>query len=179
MPSLLLHAADPLWLPSEPGVLTDMLRGIGLLGESMSPAGKHEFLAGGQFLQQVMFLGCAPQVRLDPDQPGAGQALCFIRLQVYDETVFLCDEPFPAVRCPACRARAEVGTHSDGDVLHRCRQCGRETLSSQLDWRRGAGFAHCFIEVCGIYPHEAVPSDQLLAGLADFSGGDWVYFYRR
>ena len=179
MPSLFLHADDPLWSPPEPAGLTDMLRDAGLLAAAVPSAGEYEFFAGEAFLQQIMFLGCAPQVRLNPDQPGEGQALCFIRLRIYEGTTFLCDEPFPAVRCPGCRAPVEVPAHGHGDVLHRCAQCGGETTLAQLDWRRGAGYARCFIEICGIYPHEAVPSDRLLAGLADFSGGDWGYFYRR
>ncbi|HHJ15655.1 MAG TPA: hypothetical protein ENJ80_03060 [Gammaproteobacteria bacterium] len=179
MPSLFLHAVDLLWCPSEPGGFVSTLRDVGLLGAAVPSAGEYEFLAGDQFLQRIMFLGCAPQVRLNPDEPGEGQALCFVRLRLYDETTFLSDEPFPAVRCPGCRAPAEVSAHSQSDALHGCAQCGKETALAQLDWRRGAGYARCFIEVCGIYPHEAVPSDRLLAGLADMSGGDWVYFYRR
>jgi hypothetical protein len=46
-----------------------------------------------------------------------------------------------------------------------------------LDWRRGAGYASVFLEVGGIHPHEALPSDHLLHDLSLFSSCDWQHFF--
>ncbi|NIP72715.1 MAG: hypothetical protein GWO16_06610 [Gammaproteobacteria bacterium] len=48
-----------------------------------------------------------------------------------------------------------------------------------LDWRRAAGVARLFIEIEGVYPHEAAPSAPLLEALRRASGVAWDYFYAR
>ena len=177
MPSLLLHAADPQWRPACPGSLREALQELGLIAAGSASEEPAEFLVGAQFLQLVTFLGCSPHVVLDPDDPEQGQTACCVRLLNYPEVNFVSARPDPAVRCANCRAPAEPSGPHRSDESYRCEQCGKESGLTDLDWRQGAGFARCFIEIVGIHPHEAVPSDKLLNTLRAVSGCGWKYFY--
>jgi len=177
MPALYLHPADPLWQPAGPDAVAAILHAVGLIGRPDAPTGPGEFAVGERFMEQVMFLGCAPQPA--PALAADGAQPCSIRLHHYQQVRLLQDEPRPAVRCAACRAAVHLSTPYTCQVLYHCEQCGREALLPELDWRKGAGFARFFIEIRGIYPHEAVPSDALLNTLGGLSGGDWDYFYIR
>ncbi|HFD80901.1 MAG TPA: hypothetical protein ENK05_11015 [Gammaproteobacteria bacterium] len=174
MPSLYLRAVDPRWRPAETGELLRLLDALGLLvaqdlvtDDRLSP--------GDAFLKLVMFLGCSPSVTLEP--AADGQSSCYLRLLLFDEVRFLCARPPPVVRCPRCRARAAVAEpHRYGQVFL-CPACGHEHAVEDLDWRRAAAFGRCFIEIGGVFPHEAVPADRLLERLEGFSACRWDYFY--
>ena len=177
MPSLLLHADDPLWQAADPDSLASTLHHLGLIGPFRASEHVAEFQAGEQFLRLVMFLGCSPQVVLDTEFAEQGQAVCHIRLLSYREVTLLTGKSMPAVRCAKCRAAVDLSSAGSFAARYRCQQCGNESRVSDLDWRQGAGFGRCFIEVDGIYPHEAVPSDKLLNALRAYSHCDWKYFY--
>lgn len=178
MPSLLLHAADPCWAPREQTEVVRVLTGLGLSGAACGGGDDDVYLAGPAFLDLVMFLGCSPSVVLDPTEAVAGQPVCRLRLHHHNGVKFLSAAPGPAVRCPHCRTPARVHGNAAHDSLHVCSHCGRSTAASGLDWRRGAGYGRFFLEISGIYPHEAVPSDKLLETLRDYAGTRWHYFYR-
>jgi hypothetical protein len=59
----------------------------------------------------------------------------------------------------------------------RCDKCHEEVSLYQLAWRHTAGFGRMFIDVYSIYPHEGVPTEQLLIMLEKASGTPWEYFY--
>jgi DNA-directed RNA polymerase subunit RPC12/RpoP len=177
MPSLLLHADDPLWQAAGPDSLASSLRDLGLIGSLTASEHVAEFQAGGQFLKLVMFLGCSPQVVLDPEFAEQGQAVCHIRLLSYSKVTLRAAKSKPAVRCAKCRAAVDVSSAGSFETRYRCQQCGNESRASDLDWRQSAGFGRCFIQVNGIYPHEAVPSDKLLNALHACSHCNWKYFY--
>ena len=177
MPSLLLHADDPLWQADKPASLASTLRDLGLIGKCTASEHVAEFQAGEQFLKLVMFLGCSPQVVLDPELAEQGQAVCHIRLLSYREVTLLTGKSNSAVRCTKCRAAVELPSAASFEALYRCQQCGNTSRVSDLDWRQSAGFGLCFIEINGIYPQEAVPSDKLLNALNAYSHCNWRYFY--
>jgi len=177
MPSLLLHADDPLWQPAEQDVLAATLHHLGLIGPLTGSEHVAEFQVGEQFLRLVMFLGCSPQVLLDPELAEQGQAVCCIRLLSYREVTLLTGKSKPAARCTKCRAAVELSAAGSFETRYRCQQCGNASRLSDLDWRQGAGFGRCFIEINGIYPQEAVPSDKLLNALHAYSQRNWKYFY--
>jgi len=177
MPSLLLHADDPLWQAADPDSLAGALHQLGLIGSFTASEHVAEFLAGEEFLRLVMFLGCSPQVVLDPVLAQQGQAVCLIRLLSYREVTLLTAKSMPAVRCTKCRAAVDRSSAGSFEARYRCQQCGNECRVSDLDWRQSAGFGRCFIEVNGIHPHEAVPSDKLLNALHAYSHCNWKYFY--
>jgi hypothetical protein len=157
--------------------LAATLRDLGLIGRLTASEDVAEFQAGERFLKLVTFLGCSPQIVLDPELAGAGQALCYIRLISYREVTLLTGKSKPAVRCPKCRAIVELSNAGSFAAPYQCQQCGNTSRVSDLDWRQTAGFGRCFIEINGIYPHEAVPADNLLNALKDYSHCQWKYFY--
>jgi len=110
MASLLLHADDPLWQAADPDSLASTLRQLGLIGPFSASEHVAEFQAGEQFLRLVMFLGCSPQVVLDPELAEQGQAVCHIRLLSYREVTLLAGKSMPAVRCAKCRAAVDLSS---------------------------------------------------------------------
>jgi hypothetical protein len=177
MPSLFFHADDPLWQPQRTDALVALLQQLGLLGSETELNGSGRYFAGDGFLQLLMFLGCSPQVALAPGAGAAGQAMCFIRLLVFDGPVFLLARPLPAVRCSQCRANASLPTGFTCMTRWCCSECGTTVRVADLDWRQGAGCASFFIEVHGVHPQEAIPSDKLLQELGRFSHSNWKYFF--
>ena len=178
MSSLLLHPADPCWIPGDGDRFSALLEQLGLIDTALKAARHGDFRAGQQFLNLIMFLGCSPRVVLDPGEADQGQAACSLQYHLYPEVTFLSAASRPQVRCPDCRAPAgDVDTGSPAQSIT-CARCGHNSQISALDWRRAAGFGRFFLEIGGIYPHEAVPSDKLLDGLRDHSGVAWRYFYR-
>lgn len=89
---------------------------------------------------------------------------------------FIAAQRRPPARCPHCRCEAVID-EPVADKVYTCPGCDERMRAHQLDWRQAAGFGRFFIEVSGIYPHEAVPADRLLQRLRDFSHGDWNYFF--
>ncbi len=177
MASLLLHPNDPLWRLPRPGDLVALLRDLGLLDAEGRLDDPSVYLAGDRFLQLLVFLGCAPQVVLRPDDTGDAQGMCSVRLLAFDTPVFLAANPLPNVRCAGCRAPASLEPGCSFDTRYRCGQCGDTVLAGDLDWRRGAGYGCLFVEVRGIHPQEALPSDKLLQELGRFSRRNWKYFF--
>jgi len=177
MPALYLHPADPLWQFAGRNAMINDLREFGLIGPSTAETEAAEFVAGDRFMEHVMFLGCSPQLLPDPAQAKDGQQMCRIRLSCYRKVGFLCTTIRPAVRCGSCRTAAGLSDTDRYDAVYRCINCGKESLVSDLDWRRGAGFGRFFIEIRGVYPHEAVPADALLNRLGELSNCRWKYFY--
>jgi len=178
MPCLVLHAEDPLWRPADVGPVSEGLAEIGLLACGRPGDGQKALAAGENFLSLIMFLGCSPQVALQPDQNPDGQALVSVGLRDFDWVTFRSADKPPAVRCPGCRTPLPDTAPQTFDTLYVCGQCGRESPWFSLDWRQAAAYASFFIDVSGIYPYEAVPSDRLLAHLAGLSGCSWKYFFQ-
>lgn len=176
MSSLYLHTDDPRWIPDDHDGLLQLLDELGL-GTSGRVGVEDCFSPGSQFLSLVTFLGCSPRAVLDPGQAGDGQPACFVRLHYYPEVRFLADTRSMRVRCPQCRTPLTAIDTNAHDALFTCADCAGTVPVSQLDWRQSAGFSRCFIEIGGIHPHEAVPSDRLLSRLREYSGTGWRYFY--
>ena len=124
-----------------------------------------------------MFLGCSPQVQLDPRLAADGQTVCSVHFHGYPEVTFLSAAKRPAARCRRCRAPVKDELHAGVETRFTCEQCGEVSAAIDLDWRQAAGFGRCFVEIAGIYPQEAVPSDKLMNALASCSGGSWQYFF--
>jgi hypothetical protein len=170
---LLLHEQDACWAPDELNTLVSLLDDLGLIS---TPCG-NGYLAGENFLGLIMFLGCSPNVQLDPESATDDQAVCLVRFHQYHETRFLSAAKRPAARCRKCRTPVPEGWLPNLDSEYSCRQCGEVCGVTELDWRQAAGFGRCFVEITGIYPQEAIPSDKLLNALAGRSGGHWKHFF--
>jgi len=177
MASLLLHPDDMWWRPHSTAALVEHLHDLGLLRRESRAGETGRYAAGPEFLKLLMFLGCSPSVALVPATGDDAGEPCLIRLLSFAKPVLLSAQPLPAVRCRQCRAGASLPAAFDVTTRYQCGSCGATGSVADLDWRQGAGCARLFVEVSGIYPQEAVPSDRLLNQLAGFSGGDWRYFF--
>ena len=97
---LVLCPAEPGWLPADARGFEQILESIQLIGEPLS--GDHEYLAGDRFLDLIAFMGCSPDINLNP---GENQHFCYIRLLSNSHsTQFHCGEHTHAPRCPHCSA---------------------------------------------------------------------------
>jgi hypothetical protein len=182
---LVLHAADPLHTLVNPAVLIEALAGIGLTGAAL-PAPNAAFEAGEAFLSLITFLGCSPQVEFQPAdemQRVAGH-YCHVRYALaLAEPVFRAAPGRLQPRCRHCRTPVadwsglvqgwphQAPPHAD------CAQCGQPLRAAELNWRQAAGFGCWFVEIWNIHPHEAVPSEQLIAVLEREADTLVRYFY--
>jgi hypothetical protein len=172
----MLHPDVPRWHPAQPAALWNVLQDEGLLAADCQAAEAAGCFAGEQFLQLIHFLGCSPKVALTVADATHGTPLCKVRFNQFEDVRFVAAQRRSPPRCPHCRSQAAINEPTVDEVYH-CPDCHRHTPVHRLDWRQAAGFGRFFIEVSGIYPHEAVPAERLLQRLRDFSQGDWKYFY--
>lgn len=138
----------------------------------------NQYLPGDNFLSLITFLGCSPNINLMPVED---ENHCFITLyEPSPEPVCLGYTQTVNPKCPACKKRISEWKTPDwqtaGQLCH-CDKCQKQTLYSELNWKHECGFARCGFEINHIYPHEAVPTDQLLEKLKQFSGVEWDYCY--
>lgn len=180
--SLVLCPLDPYWTPPDDVSLGQFLQSIQLIGRPYQ--NQSLFLAGDRFLELVAFMGCSPDISLDPGDNG--RSFCSIHLQPYAVTVeFHCGDHTHTPRCPRCRApvnnwqgKIAEWKDRDADSLWSCPHCQHEASPWQFNWRRSAGFGRCFIEINDIFPKEAIPQQQLLDKLNSHYGVSWHYFYQ-
>jgi hypothetical protein len=177
VPSLLLHPDEPGWVPEDRLDFVTLLGEVGLIDAPTGAADTNDFWLGRHFLTLVMFLGCSPNIVIRPQNAAEGQPVSRLHYHLYRDTRFLSGRKSPSARCPHCRAPADGVVPSAPDRPFSCPQCGRVSAACVLDWRQSAGFGRCFLEITGIYPHEAVPSDRLMETLRGYSGSVWRYFY--
>ncbi|MEJ2344468.1 MAG: hypothetical protein P8076_15760 [Gammaproteobacteria bacterium] len=190
---LVLHAGDPHWAPDAVGLVAEALADLGLLGDAFVHADAVHYRPGPAFLDAVMFLGCSPAIALEPDGAAGAAggadpaAFCNTRLGPVSSAVQFrrgCGDIPP--RCPRCRARVpdwqpliDAWRRDPDGYRWICPDCGHARSPVDLHWRHDAGFGRFFVEIWGIHPHEAVPSERLLATLTAIGGGSWRYFYAR
>lgn len=179
---LLLHperAGDAL---PDTGVLATRLRDIGLTGHSFAPDGTRRWLTGAAFPSLISFLGCAPDLRLEPPDTPAdtwGEQLdsfCHVWISPVSPMPRLwIGEQTRAPGCPDCGATLPLAT--DGLARLGCPACGRSWPAAGFHWRRRAAVCRQFVAVYGVYPAEAVPTGELLEALRQIGGFGWQYAY--
>jgi hypothetical protein len=184
---LVLHPADPDYAPENPGTLRDALHELGLLGDRLADDSGELYFTGENFLELITFLGCSPVVNLGPGSSveAGNEPFCQVRIGTVESvTRFYAGSDRLVPRCPACRYRisswAEIikdWEQSPSAYRWSCPQCSGQLQAHQLNWRQSAGFGRFFMEIYGVFPHEAVPGEQLLATLARITGVQWSYFY--
>ncbi|MGD8803951.1 MAG: hypothetical protein PVG12_12270 [Gammaproteobacteria bacterium] len=180
--SLVLCPDDPRWAPADSDSLVALLLSIQLIGRPMERP--MLFLTGSGFLDLVAFMGCAPDIRLEPGDDN--QPFCHVHLLTKTDTVeFHCGKHTHKPRCPQCRTPVNDWKHKISQWLEypiesawRCTNCQHRASPWEYNWRRSAGFARCFIEISNIYPKEAIPQQQLLDTLESHYGVRWHFFYQ-
>jgi len=138
----------------------------------------NHYLPGDNFLSLITFLGCSPNINL---MPVTGESHCFISIiKQTPKPDCLGHTQTVNPKCPGCGKRiAEWKTTNwkqSGEICI-CDKCQLQTPYAELNWKHECGFARAGFEVNHIYPHEAVPTDQLLNTLSLFSGFEWDYCY--
>ena len=175
---LLFHPPQESPVP-DPERLADLLQASGLIAQPI--AGRnHAYYAGDRFLQLITFLGCSPFVHTEP-QSEDDEDFCHVIISgPYRQPRFRQGRNTRPPRCPACLKTLSnwetLLPDSSSNSRASCPECGNEISFQQLDWRKNAGFGSLFIEVCSIFPGEAIPSTELIKLLAG-DGDDWGYFY--
>jgi hypothetical protein len=179
---LVLCPDDPRWVPAASDSLVKVLQSIQFIGQPLQEP--MHFLTGERFLELVAFMGCAPDIRLEPGADN--QSFCHIRLLAQTDTVeFHGGNHTHKPRCPQCRYPVNdwqdkisqwLETANGAEWL--CENCRHRASPWEYNWRRSAGFGRCFIEISNIYPKEAIPQQQLLDTLESRYGVRWHYFYQ-
>lgn len=170
--------------PARPALVVAMQQ-LGLFGRPLEgETGNPRFLAGERFLQLITFLGCSPHINLDPPEDGKSE-FCYLELLgPWKHPRFLQGRNTRPPGCPICkrknvewRSLMEPQGPEAGMREWTCAACGNRTLPSHWNWRQQAGFGLIFIQAHGIFPNEAVPTNELMSTLDKLSADPWQYFY--
>ncbi len=139
---------------------------------------KNQYYAGNKFLNLITFLGCSPNINLSPAD---GEDHCIISLiEQTTATKCLGYTQTANPKCPACTKRISNWKTADWqkpDSFCVCDKCQTQTRYADLNWKHECGFGRCGFEISHIYPHEAVPTDQLLSALKQLCEFAWQYCY--
>lgn len=172
--SLFLTPQNPASAFNDSDAVRELLVSCGLIqANSESP-----YLCGEEFARLVIFMGCSPHLSFEPPADGSNN-YCHVNLHHYRLPRLFTGRQTAPPRCPACRFRvADWKTSIDpGQPDWQCPQCAEESDIYQLDWKQSAGAGRLLIEICNIFPGEAVPVDSLMNDLATLSSEAWRYFY--
>ncbi len=179
---LVLTPEDPYLLPADPEVIIAELQQIGLIAHALEPG--PGYLLGERFMQLVLFMGCSPYIRLQPDE--SGEPFCHLLLDgPHPRPRLLSGKNTQPPRCGACRKRLsdwrtsfETWQAHEGDWQATCPHCGELQDPASYDFRQTAGCGRLFVFVENIFPQEAVPSATLMAALKNAgAGAPWHHFY--
>jgi len=174
--SLILYPSDTLWQPEKSESVINNLQQTQFIGDKIQNK-NHSFYVGDKFLEQIAFMGCAPHIEFVANEENS--KFCFIHLiNLPTPQLFYSTKQARAPHCPVCK-KAEKNwqqTLSDQSVIH-CQQCNNTSPVETFNWRKSAGYARFFIEICNIYPREAIPQQSFLDSLKILHPVDWHYFY--
>ena len=178
---LVLCPVDPQWAVPETADLVEKLRSTGFINKALD--GQNHFLAGDKFLDYIAFMGCSPDIQLEPEDNG--KPFCAIHLHQNESIEFNRGAHTATPRCNSCGSAVHnwesiinAWFDSDKSQLMECNSCHQRTAPWEYNWRKSAGFGRCFIEVSNIFPKEAIPQQHFLNELYAFSNVNWHYFYR-
>lgn len=138
----------------------------------------NHYLPGENFLSLITFLGCSPNINLEPTPD---ESHCYISLLAPSKQARCLGYTSSCnPKCPSCKKRIsdwKTNNWQEPNTICRCDKCATETAYAQLNWKNECGFGCCGFEVTHIYPHEAVPTDQLMEALHEQTGIEWIYSY--
>lgn len=188
---LILHPADGGEELPDRDALLSTLHSLGFIGASFRHDDADYFIPGERFLELIVFLGCSPAIETHRQnrEDGAPEmnAFCHVHLPApLVAPALLLGDRDATPRCPGCRtpiadwrdwfARWQA---QPTQVQWQCPVCAQKASAAAINWRQAAGVTRSRIEVGGIFPYEAVPSDELLTALQRATGLVWKYFYAR
>ena len=178
---LILHPADAQIDFKDFAAIGQLFTDIGLAGAGIAGHTPPWLMLGPNFFQWITFMGCAPALKLEPDD-AMDEDFCHIRFTLCDEVQFRTLRPEVKGRCPACSkpgltAEAFLREGHLQQASWTCPHCRQSCSPLALNWKNEAGLGRFFIEFMAVHPHEAVPVDSLLQRLAELSSIKWQYFY--
>jgi len=162
---LVLSPGDPDYVPADLRKLVERLTDFGLLGTRWKG---HRFLVGKRFMQEIVFVGCSPFLRVDPRDD-----LDFCHIEIPEPTVeplFYRGPQCGGPRCPECRTPLGEALP---DGFH-CDVCNKSFSAHACLWRPGRTVhARFLISIWNIHKGDARPTEGLLQMLETFSGMPW------
>ena len=179
---LVLCPVEPDWTLPDHKSLKHLLQSIQLIDGLFN--GETDYLAGERFLDLIAFMGCSPDISLEPGDNG--RQFCFIRLITGTDSIeYHGGDHTHAPRCPQCGSpvddwKSKILTWQQHAATEpwSCDSCRYAAQPWAYRWRKSAGFGRCFIEINNIYPREAMPQQQLLDTLHSHYQVNWHYFYQ-
>ncbi len=164
----------------EDSKLAAALGEIGLTGETRQINYKTVLMAGPRFAELVVFMGCSPQLVTQlndgtdsgEDDPELTANLIYIQIIHLETPVFAAGKNCITPNCPTCKQPL-----TRKGRLIRCKSCDTPIDATTLNWRKTAGVVQNFLYIHGVYPFEAIPSEELLSALNAITGSSWKYFY--
>ena len=175
---LVLHSTDLDYFPEDINDFTNKCEKIGFLSLEDKGLDTGYYLTGENFLQQITFMGCSPYLKIYPDDENDTD-FCSVFIPATSQTAKLITSkqarcPF----CPQCKKTLPVDMSIlIAKTVLSCPNCQCHLRADELDWRRNAGFVNFAIVISNIFPKEAIPTEGLLNGLSQITGGEWKFFY--
>lgn len=164
---------------TEQSQLQSHLLNLSLLGQVFQAGDETRFKLGDAFYQLLSFMGCAPAIKLEPDNP-TDEKFYHFRFVDYSQMAFRSLRDDVKARCRHCRKPGDTAAQVQqlsGRQDWRCPHCQQQTALQEINWKHEAGTAQFFIELLDVHPHEVVPTDGLLKELETVTGQKWEYFY--
>ena len=175
--SLLLHPIDADCSLAHQDLIQHLYN-MELLGQSRSET---RFDVGERFLSYFCFMGCSPNIELEPQEND--QPYCYINIpQPSLQVQSIISKNVKLPRCPHCKVEQsqlaeQLAKHYQSEVI--CPECSHAFSANKVNWRKTAVFAKTWIEVGNIYEAEAIPDAQFLAQLEEATQIQWKYAYIR
>jgi len=187
---LLLVPADQSILLDQ-NTLANTLATIGLTGKKLPVDQPQVYQTGEKFLQLITFLGCSPNIQLEPPvnmneltnvcQNGK---LCHVRLMCNNKDLRYRCNTGAIPRCPHCKAidnrwhdYLDTWSSNPEMIEWQCAECMGKSTIYALNFRKQAAFIRDCIEIRGIHPSEAIPGEILMDTLRNMTDCSWQVFY--
>lgn len=137
--------------------------------------GENLFATGNEFVSLLTFMGCSPNIELEPkdDIP-----FCYIEIENHDTNQLKAGKNLKPANCPNCNSAIKTFIQNK-DLQFECPECSSKYDFQNLNWRKSAFIAKCWITIGNIYESEAIPSDQLLSALQKETNQLWKAAYIR
>lgn len=184
MNQLVLTPQDPVWQTTNAKQVSQALLDAGfIVGETFSHEGRTHYHAGERFLELMTFVGCAPVVMTGQESM---ENLNFYHVYIAEAPMtprlLLSRDARP--RCRKCKTAVDewqllLREYEQSRIPKSvsCTGCGSQNTILSFDWKRAGGAVGVYVAVHGVFPHEAIPADELMNQLQKISGIGWNYFY--
>lgn len=128
----------------------------------------NRFATGDQFVSLLTFMGCSPNIELEPQKDSP---YCYIEVESNKNPRFISGANLKKSRCTYCK--------KDITEPNLCPHCQQTLEPQNINWRKTAFFASCWVSIANIYELEAIPNDQFLDTLKNETGVKWKPAYIR